>query len=864
MADVPAATSDTGEPSGDSGDILSEVLPPDRVPVVRPDGTLASVRQSKYQEAIDQGYRFQAPEEQAKFRDQLKYGESPIKAGVAGALRGATLGLSDVVGPNLGISDRETLAGLKEANPEASVIGEIGGGVASLLIPGAQEVSGPALAAKLGKAVQGGLALKGAGLGSRLLGKAVAGAVEGTLYGAGNAVSEAALGDVELNADMLIAGGGLGMVLGAAGGGAGGLLEEGIGAATKAASSAIKKSNLAEFLGGKAEDFGAKAIGGSQSAFKGLSRDEVRAVARDVMDAGLIGKGDSAAQILPKIQTARKEAGEAIGSVLKEADDLAAAAPRPGVDVTAAGKGQVAAKPFDFEPAKQRLNSFFSELNPAEQDLIEGPIKKALDQMERAAKKDGAGFAAANDLKSTLQGEINYKVDAKAKTNLLKKAVGLFRDEIDTQLQGSVPTEVFERFIKAKKLFGSFSEAEKWGKRGVGALQGNRGFSLTDHIAGVGLGAIAGGPIGLITGAAGAIGNKVLRERGPSFAAHALDAIADHPAMAMVAKSFQEAVKKADPELLSHYGPLLLNAAAEGPAQALLTHAKLSAEDPGYRQVAAMAGFPTETPEEHSHSLEKAERLSVISGQLSGQNEDIEAAVDRVLSGRSGRLSSGPMATQDFGSKRMRRDSVAGHEKRVKEIQEMAADPSVMADRIAENLGPIGSHAPAIAASMTAAASRAVQYLANEARRPAKAGPLAREWTPTEEERHSFSKKLEVVQQPMTAIHAAAKGTLTEGQMEAFKAVYPALARRVGDIALKRITENPKSVPYGQRVMLSLLTGMDLDGTMNSQAIASNQTAMHATNQQPSGGQQSPGARDSQMTLANRLATPEQRREMEP
>jgi hypothetical protein len=53
-------------------DILSDVLDEGRLPVVRPDGTLTSVRRAKYEEAISAGYRFQTPEEQERFHDQLK------------------------------------------------------------------------------------------------------------------------------------------------------------------------------------------------------------------------------------------------------------------------------------------------------------------------------------------------------------------------------------------------------------------------------------------------------------------------------------------------------------------------------------------------------------------------------------------------------------------------------------------------------------------------------------------------------------------------------------------------------------------------------------------------------------------------
>lgn len=147
--------------------------------------------------------------------------EQPLLAGVTAAARGATFGLSDVAAEALGFAEK--FKALKEANPVASTIGEVGGTIASAIaLPGGGLVGG---AAKLGQAgasvaerLIAGSVIKGAAeAGVTTLGKdiakrathkaltaGVAGFVEGSLYGVGQTISEAALGDPAEAAENLM------------------------------------------------------------------------------------------------------------------------------------------------------------------------------------------------------------------------------------------------------------------------------------------------------------------------------------------------------------------------------------------------------------------------------------------------------------------------------------------------------------------------------------------------------------------------------------------------------------------------------------------------------------------------------------
>lgn len=200
-----------------------------RVNVVSPTGAEGSVDESEAS-ALPPGWKLAtAPEPENDAGNSLE-------AGVLGMGRSATMGLSD-----LAISEASNLAGgegarkralsglsdLREKHGVASTTGELGG-----LFLGAGEAI-PAVGEAAERGLAGALAPRiGEGLLSHVAPMAARGAVEGTLLGAQNQITEDTLGDHQYNAeaifssaakDMLL-GGATGASLGLIGAGARGLL----------------------------------------------------------------------------------------------------------------------------------------------------------------------------------------------------------------------------------------------------------------------------------------------------------------------------------------------------------------------------------------------------------------------------------------------------------------------------------------------------------------------------------------------------------------------------------------------------------------------------------------------------------------
>lgn len=164
--------------------------------------------------------------------DRDAFGDMPhaIKAGLLATARGFSLGLSDPALAWAGITNKEEIDKLSEANPFINVTGNVGGLFGGLLLGGL-----PAGVAKLGAMVEGGVAARLGAMGlekglaktivQRALPAAAGLGVEGAAYGGGQAVSEALLGDPNMNAEKIMSTVGLSSVLGAAIGGPLGVLK---------------------------------------------------------------------------------------------------------------------------------------------------------------------------------------------------------------------------------------------------------------------------------------------------------------------------------------------------------------------------------------------------------------------------------------------------------------------------------------------------------------------------------------------------------------------------------------------------------------------------------------------------------------
>lgn len=182
-----------------------------------------------------------APQSQAEAQQQSALEaaqDEPFQAFAEGAVRGGTLGLSDVAARQFAPGYADEMALRQQANPAAALTGGVAGAIVPGVLSGGAGLAGTAArltpagalarsAAAVGRGAESAV-LRGAarlseqalvrrgiapGL-ARAAAMAAEGATEGAVASVGMTLSEASLGDQELTAEQLLQAGGMGAMLG--------------------------------------------------------------------------------------------------------------------------------------------------------------------------------------------------------------------------------------------------------------------------------------------------------------------------------------------------------------------------------------------------------------------------------------------------------------------------------------------------------------------------------------------------------------------------------------------------------------------------------------------------------------------------
>jgi hypothetical protein len=487
----------------------------------------------------------------AELQREYGSGGQQALAGVQGFARGATLGISDLLAkagsglagmaagndsgleraaapgldaPLSGVSDYDAAAaeaaqeiqGIREANRGTALTGEILGAVVPALASGGAGAAGtvarltPAgqlasLATKMGTALVG----KAAGAGSRIGALALTGAAEGATDNAIRRVTEdLTAGDVDITAERMLGAAWDGAKLGfLVGGGAAALGE----AAQGAAKLAAKLPSIEDFATGRA--FKA-ALGGAN--VKGVRQADKlgghEAIGKTLLDEGIVTKGATIEDIAERSSALREQLGKEIGEMRKQADVLSGGKGPDGVELMQKIDDGVIA------PLRDGINDDLA-------DALTGQFKPL---REKLSSGEPMTFEGLNDIRKKLDERLKWdKTNPDAMLEMKRKVRGAINDwwvESAEAAAKKAGVEGFTENLKAlNRKFSHVALADDLASDAVLRKLSNRFASPTDHLVGgasaIGAAAASGGAAipSMLSGAAGAAANKVLRERGNQF-----------------------------------------------------------------------------------------------------------------------------------------------------------------------------------------------------------------------------------------------------------------------------------------------------------------------------------------------------------
>lgn len=876
------------------------------VNVVNPDtGEATSHPYADLREALAMGLRLESSEEGRARSVREKYGDMEVRAAALGAGKALTFGAVVPLLTQSGIAEKKTLAGIEEANPAITTGSEIGATILSMAVPGLGEVKAAGVLGKAAKAAsvltapvrgvsKAGRAVSAAtteALATRLAlqeaktlgrqviakggGEAAGAMLEGAAYGLGHYVSEASLDRAELTPAAIVSSVGLGAMLGGVSGGvfgAGGVLgTRAIAAAGKKISGALGKEGWTGYFEGLAHESALKSLGATQATFQrldreiggpGIARISDRIGNTTIKEGQFKGRRvieswDDVKDIAPKMQAAKKEAGQELGEFRKRVSEIAEGDPETA----------------------PKFSEFFNRLTT---DVI-NPLKKSVsrDQRRLASKVENLVAGMVEDAQRPLI--LKQKIQARA------ASVGEKISNLDGRI-GQTETKIAELVNKSKKIEASAKpDPKKIGELNakIDALEQSRIDLVAEretHVArwqklstkaealpdeapvtldylqnkAQEIQKIIWDPkkasVGVVTASAGDAERVAARR-----------VLADY-----IEEATERVVKKRMPEEVGRYAELKAQYEAMSKGSNIVSHgirrqvgnryispsdyaggalgfgagiASSLTQDQGEFDTSLLTGAAMAAGGALGHKMlrergratvmilaQKAAHLGALAKATRGATGRLEEIAKNIAAGKSG--GSRPLvsqaATKAFVALGMpegeRQTAAARTRDRAEFVAKLATDPVALNANIGGKLGQLREIAPGIADQMTMKAVSTVSFLAEKApKRPILPGdlqPMASKWEPSPREIESFERYAAAAHDPMGVIEDVYSGRVTLEGVETLKTLYPELYDEARTKMMAEVGAMDKPLPHGRLLDLGIFLGIPTHPSFTPQYLA--------------------------------------------
>ena len=743
--------------------------------VISPDGSSGVVPDDQVPAAIESGYRLETAGDVKEAGLKKQYGDRPLTAGALGAARGLSFGLSDLLLQKTGLAKAESLREFKRQNETASDVGEYGAILGSA-------ITGTGLVGGLTKGA-GGVAAKlagGEGAASTIARTGISGGIEGGFYGAGQAVSEAALGDQDLTAEKLVSRAGLGALTGAGVGVGAATLGEGIKKLLKY-SDILPKGNvsLSEGLKDQAERQAVKAVAGNGHLRELKLMDakgNLNAAGEYALKNDVISFANSPDDMVAKLTSLQEEAGQKMDDILSNAKGAA-----------------VNADDIALRARKELVNKY------AKGNLGDRKIAQRLeDEIALFEREGNLSLRQVEEMKSSFDKYLKFGAEQSPTQEALKDLRKIFKEETEKALDKAAPG-LGEEFIKAKRDYGLSSELRDLAENRVLQLQNNNTFGLNDYLSGSIAGSVGGGPIGSI---AGMLGNKLLRNKGSQAGALLLNKLSQSAESGLLAKAFGSKVRQQFGEMPEMFGPyrnFISSLAAKGDNELFAGHAYQYANDENYRRQMEGLGYAQEDGTDRFGTTQKLTALAGIDRANKDYDKNLDSAIDSLVGGSKVALSE----VRPSRDQLLKQHGVA-----LKNLAELRANVAHASNVL--STGDIGDHAPGVATAATAVASRAVEFLDSKLPKdpysslPESARP---KWVPSDSDLIKFNRYVRAVDDPLNAIKDMSVGRVTQETIEALQSIYPSIYDDLKVKLINKMSDQKKRLTPNQRRMLSTLLG---------------------------------------------------------
>jgi len=827
--------------------------------------------------ASQMGYIRATPQQIADHEKEERYGSTSqiLKTAGEGAAQALSLGLSTHVEKLLGVKP-EDIRARAEVNPLAHGVGEGLGVVAPLILSGgatapeaagelgamgvarsAAELTAPSLIARAGRAATGlveGLP-EATGLAGQIAKRAaelgLGSAVEGSLYGLGNVVSEEALGDPHFSAQAAIAQIGLSGLLGGALGGTLGAAEIGLPKALQAAQQAA--GGLARKASGAVEEL----YPSIASRLTGRTEEEISYIlsqrGETLADPKYRAKfGETLADGLQDLHKANQDVKKQLFEQIKPAEmEKRLAGVDPGVAKAEAQRiaNDLGAKANEFRSTPElRGQSSAAKLENLRDGLVRDLGKddvSAYDVFKRLEETKSQLFDLG---KLSPTGDFVHRETALEVKGLWKDLQkGLENEKVwgDAGAAQARLNSAYNELTQNEKMLAAFGKkipTKSGGKELViDAGKVNSFLSNQNTPAGMAKGEILDNWTNASKNFHAAVDESHQFAATGDFAKADLENLinktGDQVAKARKEASLAQSFASGEHSGLSPTMESVMGAAALGHMVPGVGHAIGAALGPAH----FILDF-AKNPGRVAEVLAKLERFAQATDQgiTKGAEDLISGAVSKVKPGRA----AAQITKANFAEETER-------------LKSLASNPTAMQDTLTSATQYMQAHAPNTTQALHIATSGAVAFLASKVPSPVGIqAPRARPHEPSGAEISTFNKYRSAVYNPLSLLDDARSGHVSKESLETLETVYPQLLQKIRLGITDKLTDHPGPIPYQRMLVLSAIMGQDLTG--DTQGLLANQAAGAGDKARSGGGQDvaKPSGKPKIIRLGARALTP--------
>lgn len=171
----------------------------------------------------------------------------------------------------------------------------------------------------------------------------------------------------------------------------------------------------------------------------------------------------------------------------------------------------------------------------------------------------------------------------------------------------------------------------------------------------------------------------------------------------------------------------------------------------------------------------------------------------------------------------------------IKKLDKLLQDYQENPEKMLDLHKNIGHYLPDHAIALGTLSSNAVNYLNGLRPNRTKQNPLDADTTPSNMQKASYTKALQVAQQPMSVYESLKRGTLDPSELVTLKTLYPSLynsmVSKINDEMVNALKKKTP-IPYKTKLGVSMFVGQPMDSSMTPNSIQAAQISQQLGKQQ--------------------------------